>query len=672
MNQDLRTTPLYLEVEEFFRRAFEPAFGRISGATDPHPSPDGRLIAFTGSKLERLEGLPISRICVANAAGGTFDEVTNGPNDDRLPRWSPDGSTLAFLSDRAEKGTFQLYLLRDRLGEAGLPAHVEGSVEHFSWSADGRSILMGVAGSGAELAGVEGSGTTKEETSELPTWIPQTRSSSDREGWRRAWVLDMATESARPVSREGLNVWECVWCGRDAIAAIVSDGPGEELWYTARLVLIDPESGKERELYRGSQQLGWPAASPTGQRLAVVDALSSDRWVVAGDVVLLDPNGGEPRRPSTQGVDVTALSWRDDDHLLFAGLRGMQSVMGELDAATGEAREVWATDESWGFVYPDLNPAPGPGLAAVGVLQGYDRFPELAVLEEGGPRTIVSLEHEGSRSLREHAGQVEHIAWTAPDGLEIEGLLVRPDGTGPYPLVVMVHGGPVAATVNRWAMRGIVAPLLVSRGFAVLYPNPRGSSGKGQAFAEMVYGDMGGGDADDIVAGVDALVERGVADPARVGIGGGSYGGFMSCWLPTQSDKFAAAVAISPVTDWFSQHLTSNIGFWDRQILNDRLENPGGQYLARSPIAHAHRSRTPTLLTAGLEDRCTPPGQAVEFFRALEEHGIDAELALYAGEGHGVRKLPAAIDLVTRTVAWFERHMAPSSLAHRTEPSGPA
>jgi dipeptidyl aminopeptidase/acylaminoacyl peptidase len=131
----------------------------------------------------------------------------------------------------------------------------------------------------------------------------------------------------------------------------------------------------------------------------------------------------------------------------------------------------------------------------------------------------------------------------------------------------------------------------------------------------------------------------------------------MACWLVTQTDRFAAAVAVSPVTDWYSQHLTSNIGFWDRLILKDVIGTPDGEYFHRSPIFFAGQARTPTLLTAGEVDECTPPGQAVEFFEALRENGVEAELALYPGEGHGVRKLPAQIDFFTRLTAWFERHM---------------
>jgi len=138
---------------------------------------------------------------------------------------------------------------------------------------------------------------------------------------------------------------------------------------------------------------------------------------------------------------------------------------------------------------------------------------------------------------------------------------------------------------------------------------------------------------------------------------GGSYGGFMAGWLVTQTDRFAASVAVSPVTDWYSQHLTSNIGHWDRLILRDEVANPGGEYFRRSPIAFAHRAKTPTLLTAGSVDRCTPPGQARELYQALLESGVETELAVYPGEGHGVRKLPAALDWIARIAGWFERYM---------------
>lgn len=657
MERDIRDTPFYKEIEEHFRRIHEPSFGRISGATELDPSPNGRRIAFTGERLDRLEGKAASRVGIADVGTGTVEEATAGPNDDRLPRWSPDGARLAFLSDRSEKDRFQPYVLeRDRVGEAVPLPEVPGTVEFHRWSPNGSRLLLGVAGLGADQAGAQGSGTIRAGGGDLPSWIPEVESASNVEReWRTLWVLDVEGRTVVRLSREGLNVWEAAWCGNDAVAAIASESPGEEAWYAAPLVLIDEATGTERALYRSEVQLGLPCASPDGGRVAVVEALCSDRMIVAGDILLVDADGGAPQRVDAGGADVTHIAWRDEGRLFFMGLRGLETVGGELDARTGDVTELWRSSESCGDWYPSGVPMGSDAFAVV--LESYDRPPEIAVVRDGKPETVHSFAHEGTRYLQEIGGRMEAVSWTAPDGLEIQGLLLVPESAGPHPLIVQVHGGPVWAYQNRFFRP--LTPLLVSRGYAALLPNPRGSTGRGREFAEMVVGDMGGGDALDVLAGIDALIERGIADPGRVGVTGGSYGGFMSCWLPTQTDRFTAAVAISPVTDWYSQHFNSNIGHWDGDFLGGRPSSPGGPYLERSPVMLADRIKTPTLLTAGLQDRCTPPGQAIEFYRALREHGVETEVVLYPDEGHGVRKMPASIDLCTRTVEWFERHMPP-------------
>jgi dipeptidyl aminopeptidase/acylaminoacyl peptidase len=658
MDSDLRATALYREVEEHFRRLYEPAFGRISGAADIAPSPDGRTVAFAGSRLDRLEGLPDSRICLADVESGDVREITHGPNHDRLPAWSPDGRRLSFLSDRESAGRYRLYLLdADAVGEAARTPDVDGTVESQAWSPDGRFVLLGVAGLGADKAGGEGSGTITTDDGG-PSWLPLVESPDDPGDRRRLELFDVEGGTVRTLSTSEMNVWEAAWAGPGRVAAVVTEEAGEDAWYRARLVLIGVDDGSVREVYssgRIDRQIALAAGSPSGRRLAVVQAVASDRGIVAGDVVLIDPDSGQAATVDTHGVDVTWLRWRDDDRLFYAGQRGLDTAAGEIDAATGTATELWANGESFGQRYPEAEPLGGD--AFVAVLESYDRPPEIALWREGKPATVTSFAHDGTRWLAERAGRLERVEWTAADGRTIEGLLVVPEGPGPHPLLVHVHGGPVWAYRNRWAMGFQFTPLLVSRGYAVLHPNPRGSGGRGQEFADLVVGDMGGDDARDVLAGVEALIERGVADPARVGVFGGSYGGFMSAWLPTQSDRFAAAVAISPVTDWISQHWNSNIGPWDTAFLRGDPSAPGGPYRDRSPVMFAGRVTTPILLTAGLQDRCTPPGQAMEFYRALREHGVEAEVAVYPEEGHGVRRLPAVLDFCTRLVGWFERHM---------------
>jgi dipeptidyl aminopeptidase/acylaminoacyl peptidase len=250
------------------------------------------------------------------------------------------------------------------------------------------------------------------------------------------------------------------------------------------------------------------------------------------------------------------------------------------------------------------------------------------------------------------------LTWESSDGQTVQGLLSVPrKGAAPYPLVLQVHGGPTHAVRETWVGRDPQASCLVARGYAVLQANPRGSSGRGAAFAEAVRGDMGGLDVDDLLSGVQHVVALGLADPARLGITGISYGGFMASWVPTRTDVFAAAVARSPCTDWLLQHLTSNIAEFDRRFLDGEPFDAASQYAERSPLRHADRIRTPMLLTAGLNVLATPPSQAQVLYTALHERGIETELVLYPEEGHGVRQPLTLADQCARMVAWFDRHL---------------
>jgi dipeptidyl aminopeptidase/acylaminoacyl peptidase len=673
MDRDLRETPLYREVEEHFRKSYEPGFGRVTEPADPRPSPNGSWIAFTGSMWEKLEGAPKTRICLAAADGAGHRTITTGPEHDARPRWSPDGRRLTFLSDRREKGRFQLFGLEvEALGEAEALPEIEGTIEDHSWSPDGRRVLVRSAGLHADGAGADGSGALESEK-DLPDWTPKVDSWEDPQVWRRLWLVDGASGEVRRLSRDGLNVWEADWCGDGSVVAIASEDPDETAWYAAPLVLIDADSGEDRVLATSDVQFGFPAGAPDGSRAAVIEAPCSDRGIVSGRVLIVDVDietgsavipldgdstwdvrfatGGAVRVIEIPDADITWIGWRLDGRLAYAALRRGDAVFGHIDPATGDRDERWSTSDAVGAWEPSAATFGPDGFAFV--RQGFDRPLELAVLDGSTDRTVASFRHEGHDHGRSLVGRAERLAWTAPDGLEIDGYLVAPAGDGPHPLVLNVHGGPVGSFAASFPKP--IISWLVSRGYAVLMPNPRGSNGRGRAFLEAVIGDMGGADAVDDLAGVDALIERGDADPDRVGVTGGSYGGFMSCWLPVVDRRFTAAVAISPVTDFYSQHWNSNIGTWDSWYLGGRPEEGAEQYRERSPVFFAERVTTPTLLTAGTEDRCTPPGQAIEFYRALRERGVPAEVAIYPGEGHGVRKFPAYLDLVTRMTAWFER-----------------
>lgn len=651
--RDLRGTDTWKLVEEHFGRLHGPALGSPHRLLEPSVSADGSRIAVTGFVYDKLEGLPRQGVFLVD---GTELRPLSAPYaSSRYPRVSPDGASLAFLSDRNERGRFQLFLLRSgTLGEAEATPEIPGTVEYCLWSPDASKVLLGVAGLGADLAGGQGSGTTYRPAEDLPAWMPRVEAGPAEESWRSLWVYELSTGAVRRLSPNGLNIWEAHWSGSDSVVAIASDGPEEGAWYSAVLYRLDLTGDLALgELFRSEVQLGLPAGSPDGALLAVVEAVCSDRWVVAGDL-LVGAAGGPLERVDTVGVDVTATQWIDEHRLGILGIRGLETVAAIYDARTEKTTELWAsTETSCGTRYPE-GAWTADGRVVV-VEEGYDHPQEVVVIGDG-TEARASLAHAGTDYLQSVAGKAESVHWTAPDRLRLEGLLCRPAGDGPFPLIVNIHGGPVWAFRNLWSLFYAWTPLLVSQGYAVLNPNPRGSAGRGQDFARMVFGDMGGADTWDFTSAVDHLVESGVADPARVGLIGGSYGGYMSSWLVTQDPRWAAAVPVSPVTNWYSQHFTSNIPYFDALFLDSDPEL-AGKFHDRSPVAHASKVRTPCLNVAGSLDRCTPPTQAQEFHQALLEHGVESALVVYPEEGHGVRSLPALIDFCTRVVDWFGCYM---------------
>jgi dipeptidyl aminopeptidase/acylaminoacyl peptidase len=591
-------------------------------------SPDGSRLAFAVSASFREKGKGIETRLWSGEVDGELHPGEAGV----LPRFSPDGARLAYASDRGHEGRLSVWVDGAELGE------IPGSVEGLAWSPDGSTLLVLAADIGADMAGAQSAKKIEEAGAEEqdPKVFRPARF------WRRLWLVDASSGKTRDVTPEGVNVFEFGWAGGKA-AAVCTDEPSESAWYDAWIGLIDLDDRSVERVHTPKWQLQSPRISPGGL-VAFVEGFSSDRGTLTGTVHVA---GQGPIAPELHA---------DDDTLWVAGWRGAGTFAGRLKL-DGSFEELAGGEMTIG---PRFSPSVAPsadGSRVATAWESADEPLEVVLFEDGERRTLTSLNAEVAPKL----GTIEWRAyrWTSFDGLEIEGLLGLPRDRpeGPLPLVVDVHGGPTGSWSWQFAPAYGFPQLLASAGYAVLLPNVRGSVGWGPEFAEANLGDMGGGDLQDILTGIDALAADGIVDERRVGIAGGSYGGFMACWAVTQTDRFAAALPFAVVTDWVSFHFTTNIGQFDRLYLQADPYDASGEYTQRSPLYHAAKCTTPTLIVHGEDDLCTPLGQALEFYNALVEAGCETELVVFPREGHGWSERGHQVEAWNRIRDWLARHL---------------
>ncbi|TWP33690.1 alpha/beta hydrolase family protein [Leekyejoonella antrihumi] len=645
-------------VENYRARTLTPGLGRLIDITDIAPSPGGDRIAVTGNVMDSLDRPPHPTCHLIEVATGKIRRLGGvGPS-----AWSSDGTSLAYVN------TPTSVAILDTVTGSRRSYELPGVIEYLRFAPRKSSVLAGVAQMSADRSGADGSGALSQDAPPLETH-PVEDSSHDA-GWRHAWRIDPEEGTVCQVSPPGWNVWEADWCAA-GIVAVASRHPEESAWYHARIVMLRGPHTPPRVIARSAAQLGLLCASPDGTAIAYAEAICSDRGIVAGDAKILDLHSQEITPVDSGNVDVTSLAWRDESTLLATGQCNLTTVVAEA-TRDGNWRQVWSSEQrTCGDWYPNAVPIAtddGPGFAAA--IHDYGHPPALTIVTSAGEHTLLDTGNPGSDYRRSIGGTLHATRWHAPDGLEIAGLLATPNSPPPHPLIVLIHGGPVAAYRPSWNLIYDWTPLLVASGYAVLHPNPRGSGGRGQQFASLVRGDMGGADTHDLISAVDALTQRGAIDPQRVAVTGRSYGGYMSAWLATQDDRWAAAIPMAPVTNWISQHFTTNINSFDEIFLDDTVTNPAGRFFSRSPIFFAERVRTPVLLIGGGQDRCTPPGQAVEFHHALSHHEKDSTLVIYPNEGHHINSPGARSHLLVALLDFLDQHMPAAGAPDRNRPSG--
>jgi cephalosporin-C deacetylase-like acetyl esterase len=435
-------------------------------------------------------------------------------------------------------------------------------------------------------------------------------------------------------------------------ATVRPSGDGDDNWWVARLYAFS-EAG-QRLLFAPptpQNQIANPRVSPDGRTVAFISGLMSDFGSTGGDIFTVPVTGGAASdiMPGAK-LTATSLGWGCDGRLLARTLRGDQIQVAQMPPGGGAPVVLWSGAES--IEGDDAGLTLGcPSSIAATVHESFIKPQEIEVGRVGAWRDLTHA----------NAGLTEpftarSLTWTS-EGAQVQGWLLTPTGTsGKLPLITDVHGGPAAAAVPQFVGPGVSRALL-ERGYALFFPNPRGSFGQGEAFVRGNIRDFGYGDLRDILAGVDAAERVAPIDDARLGLTGGSYGGFMTMFAVTQTDRFKAGVAAAGISDWISYYGENGIDQWMIPYFGASAYDDPAAYARVSAISFIHKVKTPVFAYVGAADIECPPGQTQEFWHALHDLGTPASLAIYPSEGHGLRDPAHLADAEQRTLAWFDKYL---------------
>jgi len=625
----------------------------------PVVSADGRVGGFVRSASRRpgragmepgknegvfagpLDGLPHRLDCDVPAAPPVFDRS---------------GARLLLGHDLGELSRVSVARL-DRPSDAPVPlGDVAGSVQQLLWDEAAHRVLALVAEPGADTAAL-----TSGRRSAAPRAEPEVDEGPT--GGQSVWSISLATGRAGDLGPAGACVWELALAPDGTLACICSPEPGEAAWYSAFVGRFDPATGALHRLYSPRWQVASVTVDPRSGRVAFAEAWASDRGLVAGVVVVLAPDGQVEERIEDLPADVTWLQWDGSGRLFFAGWDDLGVAWGHL--RPGGRRRVHR--ERAALLGSPWNPSLAiarEGAVALTCRSDETTPTEVVALDDDGGHTVwVGSDAEtGADSGTLPDLTVVEGAWPGAGGEDIHGILLVPSRAmaaagNEGALVVIIHGGPTIA--YHHAFDPAHANRLLAEGFSVLLPNPRGSAGRGPEFARGNFGDPGGAELEDAMAGARWAVSSGLVPPGRPSVMGSSWGGYLSAVAATsRAAEISAAVVGAGISDLAScRNTCNNPPFYDiflgalpgdervRQLCVER----SAIYLATGPVA-------PTLILHGEDDRCVPVSQAHELFNALRAVGAEVELAIYPREGHQVSEPDHLADYWARAVRWLSAH----------------
>lgn len=643
---------------------------------DPQVSPDGRWVAFTVRSLEAAKDRSDTDLWMAPLApnaqsgqngAGTDNEavrLTASPESETTPRWSPDGRTLAFLSGRGGKHT-QVWLLDRRGGEAVRLTEYKASVADLAWSPDGKKLALVVSDVDPEEAAAGSDDKGKDDAPPKPIVVKRRQFKRDGEGFLRdihshVHVFDVQAKTSEQVTGGPYDDGDPAWSPDGRLIAFVSNRTADpDSNQNSDVFVVEPrKDAKPRAVTTSAGADGSPDWSPDGKTIAYVHGGDpADLWYGTNHVALapvsdsgkaggavrpltaaLDRNVNEPRFSSDGRFVYFQLEDGGNQHLARIPVAGTAAdtvqrvVAGERDV---QDFDLGATGE-------------------IAVLETQPTVPgEVSRVAPDGTLVRVSRVNDaflqGIRLL-----PVERFKAASKDGTPIDTFLVKPAGWKPgkrVPAILRIHGGPVSQFSTAFSLEW---QMLAAHGYAVVAANPRGSSGYGRAFSRALWADWGNKDFEDVMAAVDGAVERGVADPERLGVGGWSYGGILTNYVITKTGRFKAATSGASEVNYLANYGHDHYQYeWETE-LGLPWENTD-LWIRLSPWYQVHKVTTPTLILCGQEDWNVPLQNSEQLYQALRRLGRETELVIYPGQGHGITRPSFQKDRLQRYLAWYDR-----------------
>jgi acylaminoacyl-peptidase len=632
---------------------------------------DGRRVVYALERADANSDSFHSNLWLVSTDGKDHRPLTQGNYRDSQPRFSPDGARVAYLSNRSGKLQIHVRWL-DGTNETQV-TRADPSPLAFAWSPDGKWIAYTARVSAeAEFRVDLGKPPKGGKWAEPASVITKLKWRADGtpgqgitpDGDTHIFLVAADGGAPRRITKDGLNFKGTPsWTpdGKYVVSSAEKSHDGDLQLYPDDLYVITVTDGEARQLTTGSGPESAPAVSPDGVSVAYLGFEDKGQAHHTTHLHVIPLAGGTPVRLSAS-LDRNIISpvWTGDSKTILAVAenRGESHVYafdlkGASRALTSGAvrySTAYAAVEGFSVSRNDI-----VAITRTGFLEPKDIYRFYAT----NPATLIRLTHTNDAVLASHKpGKVEEILYKTFDGKEIQGWVIFPpkfDPSKKYPLILDIHGGPHAmyGVEFNWQMQ-----TFASRGYVVLYTNPRGSSGYGEAFGNVIHTRYPGDDYRDLMAGVDAMVARGYIDPGQLFVTGGSGGGILTAWTVTQTSRFAAAVSQYPVINWITQAGSSDIPLITHRWMKAApWENPQ-QYMSRSPLFFVDKVKTPTLLLTGEEDWRTPIAQTEEFYVALKKRGIDTVMVRFPEEPHGVRgRYPShRIAKAEYIVGWFEKY----------------